>query len=185
MCATAIPLSRWAVALTLGTLIGGTTTVSGDAAQALSQLHFSRQQERAADQAALAALRLTYGHLGDAEAFFQKMLCDGGGADLTPEFLHTHPDTQARVDAIVAAKRADTPAAQAAHAPVPLPVFMHDKDQIQSGREKKPERCALRSRAGTDFADGRIALAGWPHTAAFLRFQPIARPSDESALCTG
>jgi predicted Zn-dependent protease len=118
-----------AVALSVGVLMGGTTTVSGDAAQAVSQLHFSRRQERAADQAALAALRTTYGHLGDAEAFFQKMLCTEHGGGLTPEFLRTHPDTQARVDAIVAARRVDTYAVKAMHALVQLPAFMREEDK--------------------------------------------------------
>ena len=115
-----------AVALSVGVLLGGTTTVSGDAAQALSQLHFSRRQERAADQAALAALQSTYGHLGDAEAFFQTMLCAEGGDGLTPEILRTHPDTQARVDASVAARQAQASTDRPALKPVPLPAFLRN-----------------------------------------------------------
>ena len=115
-----------AVALSVGVLLGGTTTVSGDAAQALSQLHFSRRQERAADQAALAALQSTYGHLGDAEAFFQTMLCADGGDGLTPAILRTHPDTQARVNAIVAARQAQAATDRPALEPVPLPAFLRN-----------------------------------------------------------
>ena len=133
-----------AVALSVGVLMGGTTTLSGDAAQAVSQLHFSRQQERAADQAALTALRTTYGHLGDAEAFFQKILCTEDGGGLTPEFLHTHPDTQARVDAIVAARKAAAPVAQAAPAPLPLPAFMHDAARPKSDQPASASRCPAR-----------------------------------------
>lgn len=114
------------VALSVGVLLGGTTTVSGDAAQALSQLHFSRRQERAADQAALAALQSTYGHLGDAEAFFQTMLCADGGDGLTPAILRTHPDTQARVNAIVAARQAQAATDRPALEPVPLPAFLRN-----------------------------------------------------------
>lgn len=118
-----------AVALSVGVLLGGTTTVSGDAAQALSQLHFSRRQESAADQAALAALQSTYGHLGDAEAFFKTMLCAEDGESITPEFLRTHPDTRARVAAIVAARHGQAGVAQPAPKLVPLPVFMRDARQ--------------------------------------------------------
>ena len=129
-----------AVALSVGVLIGGTTTVSGEAAQALSQLHFSRRQERAADQAALTALRSTYGHLGDAEAFFQSMLCQRGGDGLSPEFLRTHPDTRARVDAIVAARQADRSGAPAAPPPVPLPAFMRTGPGPGAANQNCPAR---------------------------------------------
>ena len=130
-----------AVALSVGVLMGGTTTVSGDAAQAVSQLHFSRRQELAADQAALNALRTTYGHLGDAEAFFQKMLCAGEADGMTPEFLRTHPDTKARVDAIVAAREAGMPAAQTEQVLLSLPAFMHERGQVTSSKHKEPARC--------------------------------------------
>ena len=126
-----------AVALSAGVLLG-TTTVSGDAAQVVSQLHFSRRQERAADEAALTALRTTYGHLGDAEAFFQKMLCTTNADGLTPTFLRTHPDTRARVDAIVAARGVATPGAPAL---VPLPAFMHDQPQAKPRPSPEQGRC--------------------------------------------
>ncbi len=104
----------------------GSGGVAGEAAAALSQLSFSRRQERAADTAALAALRAHYGHLADADAFFAAMLCEERGGS-APEFLQTHPDTASRVQAIrtVASGQAGDAA------PVPLPAFMHgQKKQV-------------------------------------------------------
>lgn len=120
------------VGLSLGAVFGGNSTLAGEAATALSQLHFSRTQERAADEAALAALTLRYGHLADADAFFTRMLCEEGqdkeapqrsGAAM-PEFMRTHPDTAARVRAIgVARDRLKATASL----PKPLPGFMRDR----------------------------------------------------------
>ncbi len=125
------------VGLSLGVVFGGNSTLAGEAATALSQLHFSRAQERAADDAALAALTVRYGHLADADAFFTRMLCDegqdkdapqssgsGSGSVAMPEFMRTHPDTAARVRAIgVARDRLKATASL----PKPLPAFMHNR----------------------------------------------------------
>jgi predicted Zn-dependent protease len=113
-----------------GGMVGSGSGVAGEAAAALSQLSFSRRQERAADAAALAALQAHYGHLADADAFFARMLCE----ELTgsaPEFLQTHPDTAGRVAAIRAREAGSS---QAAGKPVPLPAFM------KGG--KKPAACS-------------------------------------------
>ncbi|ARU04473.1 hypothetical protein CCO03_07110 [Comamonas serinivorans] len=107
-----------AVSLALQALLGG-SGVASEAAATLSQLSFSRQQERDADAAALAALRTTYGHVADADAFFARMLCEQRGA-AAPEFLQTHPDTAARLQAIRAGETASAPGQ-----PLALPTFLH------------------------------------------------------------
>lgn len=115
------------VRLTLQALLGGNSGgAASEAAAALSQLGFSRQQERAADAAAVAALLTSYGHLADADAFFSRMLCEGQSMN-TPDILQTHPDTAARVQMIRAASLA---AQAAAGTPQVLPAFMHSGDKV-------------------------------------------------------
>jgi predicted Zn-dependent protease len=66
-------------------------------------LSFSRDQERAADEAALQALAEEYGHLGGAfELFdlFQRQPGAKSEATATVEFLRTHPLTANRRTAI-------------------------------------------------------------------------------------
>lgn len=114
------------VSLGLQALVGGgglvgSGGVAGEAAAVLSQLSFSRRQERAADAAALAALQAHYGHVMDADAFFTHMLCAERSGQV-PEFLLTHPDTASRVQAIRTAAAAESVESAA---PVPLPPFMH------------------------------------------------------------
>ena len=103
--------------LTLGVLTGGQGTVASDTASALSQLHFSRRQERAADEAALQALRAQYGHLNGAERFFDAMQREEGLGQHLPTVLKTHPGTEERLAAIRAAQAAQP----SASAPLPLP----------------------------------------------------------------
>jgi len=111
-------------------VVGTSGSISGEAASTLSQLGFSRRQERAADAAALDALQAHYGHLTDADAFFTTMLCEEGSGSIVPEFLHTHPDTQARVQTIRARAAASKP-----RQAVPLPAFM------QSAEDEKTSAC--------------------------------------------
>jgi len=85
----------------------------GNSSTMLTQLHFSRAQESAADAAALEALINQYGHTRGAEGFFTEILKlenAPAGSDRAvakrvakaPEFLSTHPDTQARLRRIAA-----------------------------------------------------------------------------------
>ncbi len=62
---------------------------------------FSRDVEREADAAALAAVAGLYGHVAEAATFFEAVL------DLPqpPELLSTHPLTQERIDAIAETAR--------------------------------------------------------------------------------
>ena len=89
------------VGLSLSALMGGSSTLAGEASAALSQLHFSRQQEAAADAAALVALRQRYGHLGDADGFFVAMQAKGQDPAWL-EVLQSHPNVGERVKAIAA-----------------------------------------------------------------------------------
>lgn len=57
---------------------------------------FSRDAEREADAAALAALAALYGHVTDASTFFDQVL----GFPEPPELLSTHPLTRERIDFI-------------------------------------------------------------------------------------
>lgn len=65
-------------------------------------LSFNRDQERAADEAALAVIAQEYGHLGGAIDLFRTMAAlpgaDGGAAQV--ELLRTHPLTRSRQLAI-------------------------------------------------------------------------------------
>lgn len=63
----------------------------------LTLLKYSREQERAADDAALAALIALYGHAEGGAALFEVLAAEHGGAAL-PEFFYSHPLTAERLD---------------------------------------------------------------------------------------
>lgn len=67
-------------------------------------LSFNRDQERAADRAALHALHAEYGHIGGAIDLFGVMKSLPGGqsesSSAAVELLRTHPLTNSRVDAV-------------------------------------------------------------------------------------
>ncbi len=62
---------------------------------------FSRDAEREADAAALAAVAGLYGHVAEAATFFEAVL----HLPQPPELLSTHPLTQERIDAIAETAR--------------------------------------------------------------------------------
>lgn len=67
----------------------------------LTQLTFSREQERAADREALHALAKVYGHVQGSDTAFEELLKAAEPAtSFVPEILSTHPDTQARIEAL-------------------------------------------------------------------------------------
>lgn len=90
------------MALLLGS---GAESIVGRTSAALTQLQFSRQQEQAADSAALAALQAQYGHLQGADEFFAAMQrkAPSWSQQAEPEFFQTHPDTAKRLAGIRAA----------------------------------------------------------------------------------
>lgn len=75
-----------------------------NAAGLATLLSFNRDQERAADQAALHALHAEYGHVGGAADLFNVMMrlpgSEPNSSTPTVEFLRTHPLTENRVAAI-------------------------------------------------------------------------------------
>lgn len=71
----------------------------------LTVLHFSRHQEREADEAALAVLAKLYGHTGGAADLFRAIADEREGA-MPPAFLSTHPLDAERIAAVDAAARA-------------------------------------------------------------------------------
>lgn len=67
----------------------------------LTMLKFSRDQEREADAAALAAVAALYGHVGGAQELFRVLREAGGGNEaLRVSMLSTHPLSQERIDTI-------------------------------------------------------------------------------------
>ena len=93
------------VAVALGALAG----VSGSDIAArvigetglLTQMHFSREQERDADEAGLSALVALYGHgEGALELFRELGQSEGSPRPLHLEFFETHPSTPRRMTAI-------------------------------------------------------------------------------------
>ena len=119
------------VGMSLSALMGGSSTLAGEASAAMSQLHFSRQQEAAADAAAVVALRKRYGHLSDADSFFVTMQAQ----ENDPAWLamvQSHPNLGERAKAIAAER-----ARSGEGATKPLPAFMgkdaHAKTACPSG----------------------------------------------------
>lgn len=82
----------------------GRSAASGVLSQAglATTLSFSREQERAADDSALAVVAREYGHLGGAVELFQLMAALPGADGSSPqiELLRTHPLTRNRQLAI-------------------------------------------------------------------------------------
>lgn len=76
---------------------GGALSTTGG----ITLLKFSRDQERDADAAALAAVAALYQHVGGAQDLFRVLASAGGGSeDLRVTMLSTHPLSQERIDAI-------------------------------------------------------------------------------------
>jgi beta-barrel assembly-enhancing protease len=77
-----------------GNVFGGASMVTA--------LRFGREQETAADEAALAAVAKLYGHVNGAADLFKALQAEGARRDrkAPPEFLATHPLTQTRIDRI-------------------------------------------------------------------------------------
>lgn len=86
-----------------GALLLGDTSVFGDlagAATLLAALHFSREQEDAADAAAVRAVVAMYGHLNGATDLFAGLQAAAKDIARPPEFLATHPELADRIAGI-------------------------------------------------------------------------------------
>lgn len=104
-------------------LVAGDLSFMTDGTAALTQLHFSRRQEAAADAAALDALERHYGHLNGADAFFAAMLAQAHSLERhVPQFLQSHPGLEQRLQTIERRRAALNSDA----APKPLPAFMRE-----------------------------------------------------------
>ena len=84
-------------------------------------LSFSRSQEEQADADALQAILRTYGHVGDAAAFFEHIARQQTGGEPLAIFS-THPGHEERIKRI--RQFAQSQATQVAPTSVPLPDFM-------------------------------------------------------------
>jgi Zn-dependent protease with chaperone function len=92
-----------AAALLFAALAGSDGGALGNLEMGLSQLRFSRRDERRADQAALLALERTYGTASGADAFFDWLLKTQPGRAAEPEWLSDHPSLLLRLGEIRAA----------------------------------------------------------------------------------
>ena len=105
-------------------LIGNVITETGH----LTILNFNRDQERHADTAALKAVAAHYGHINGADALFKKLMqLEDKGTLIVPEFLSTHPLSQARINAIH--EHAQQNGWSPAGATTPLPTFLKAKPE--------------------------------------------------------
>ncbi|WP_415904508.1 M48 family metallopeptidase [Neptuniibacter sp. QD48_55] len=65
----------------------------------LGMLFFSREQEREADKIALVTLQNYYGHVAGATTFFeQALIIEEEASEDAPEWMHSHPKLQNRID---------------------------------------------------------------------------------------
>ncbi len=92
-------------------LVGGTLE--------MSQLTYSRDDEREADKLALELLKRKYGHIGGANEFFHAVQSIEKEEGEVPAFLSTHPRTESRIAAVNQAASDKNEKAEL----VPLPTF--------------------------------------------------------------
>ena len=74
----------------------------GDQAARLVVSGFSREQESQADAFALSALQRLYGHSNGGGQLFEVLLDEGASSSGVAGFWSSHPETQARLDALPA-----------------------------------------------------------------------------------
>lgn len=95
---------------------GGALSATGS----LPLLKFSRDQERAADAAALAASAALYHHVGGAQDLFQMLQAANAGSEtLRVTMLSTHPLSRERIDSIATLARARGLALDGTRTPLP------------------------------------------------------------------
>lgn len=101
----------------------------------LTNLSFSREQERDADSAGLAALAAVYGHAAGALDLYRTLRDQEGSASaLHLDFFDTHPDTGRRIAAIEEEARVKGWALDGAI--TPLPDWL--SDALESSRVSEP-----------------------------------------------
>ncbi len=119
-----VSLGRGVVAgLALAALTGVSSSAVADQvigeAGLLTSLSFSREQERDADSAGLAALAAVYGHAAGASDLYRTIQESGGTSDLHLDFFATHPDPGRRIRTIEEEARANGWALDGETTPLP------------------------------------------------------------------
>jgi predicted Zn-dependent protease len=101
----------------------------------LNTLHYSREQEEAADLFALKAVAARFGHAGGALDLFGRLAEREGKGFALPEFLSTHPGTAGRIDRL---KREAAAMGLSTGDPTPLPADWKSREERDgsSARDK-------------------------------------------------
>ena len=96
-----------AIQLVLGLLVGDPNLAVLGSAGLYTQLHYTREMEREADTAALAAVQGIYGHIGGARDLFDviHMQRERSGHEEMPAIFSSHPLDEQRLEAISALAR--------------------------------------------------------------------------------
>lgn len=91
-----------AIQVVAGLLLGNPNLGVLGKAGIYTQLHFNREMERAADEAALTAVNGLYGHVAGANALFKVMQAERVASDTgeAPAIFSSHPLDQRRLQAI-------------------------------------------------------------------------------------
>jgi predicted Zn-dependent protease len=103
-----------------------------------TQLHFGREMERTADEAALAAVNRLYGHVGGADDLFEVMheARERAGAEELPAVFSSHPLDHQRLQAIADTVRAHGWSDSGATTPLPA--------QFSAWKQESAERAEAR-----------------------------------------
>jgi predicted Zn-dependent protease len=104
------PITSMGRGIVVGVALAGLSAAAGSdvvgqvlgPAGLLTMMSFSRDQERAADAAALEALVKVYGHAGGAADTFRTLKDAFGDKTRPPEFFSTHPLDDDRIETIAA-----------------------------------------------------------------------------------
>lgn len=102
-----------------------TNSIKGSLSEtgALTSFSFNRDQEREADQEAIATLNAIYGHTNGATMLFEAIQESSKNHNI-PEWLSTHPQTEERInDALTVSSNAQSNSKHEAHL-TPLPDFI-------------------------------------------------------------
>jgi len=91
-----------AIQLVLGVLVGDPNLAVLGSAGLYTQLHYTREMERAADTEALAAVQRLYGHIGGARDLFNVIQAqrENSGVEEMPAIFSSHPLDGQRLEAI-------------------------------------------------------------------------------------
>jgi predicted Zn-dependent protease len=90
----------YGISFLIDVILGDKQSAATDILQSLVSLQFTRSDEAEADQYSVTYLCNTDYAANGAASFFQKMIDQGQGSGLIPEFLSTHPNPDNRVSAI-------------------------------------------------------------------------------------